>query len=364
MVLSLICLLAAGCGEKIPAPTESESGIELGDTTYIQISPPWDGDHGYDFSQPKDILLGYDTFIYIADTGNDRVLRMDAAGTVLEEYGGIPHPTAITQDELARLTIANNTQTIYKIDVGPEGGGVVEVAYQVESWEDSLRIAPTEVFTGVADSPFLDKFYFVAVSDTTRREAGKVMIFRAGGFGETRDLLADSLVGEAFSDTLVNPVVEFGSGAGYAHHPNGIYAVAYGDSMRLFMTQDSASFKAQVLTVMRKAYRHFVFRSALPADGSVDIYTVGLFYRAEDVCIDPAGNIFVVDAGDGAPFGVYKFSWEGELLESFGEPGSGPGQLLNPHGIAYDPFSDRRIVLVADTGNNRILRFKLNTDIE
>ena len=80
--------------------------------------------------------------------------------------------------------------------------------------------------------------------------------------------------------------------------------------------------------------------------------------------ISPAGKTMLIDAGDGAPFGVYKFSWDRQLLESFGEPGSGTGQLLNPRGIASDPFSDRRTPCAADTGNNRILRFKLNTDIE
>ncbi len=39
-------------------------------------------------------------------------------------------------------------------------------------------------------------------------------------------------------------------------------------------------------------------------------------------------------------------------------------QMSSPGGITYDIFGDRRTVYVADTGNNRILRYKLSTDLE
>ncbi len=45
---------------------------------------------------------------------------------------------------------------------------------------------------------------------------------------------------------------------------------------------------------------------------------------------------------------------------SFGGTGSGPRSFNNPSGVAYF----RQVVYVADTGNNRITRHKLNTDFE
>ncbi|HBZ00161.1 MAG TPA: hypothetical protein DEO84_02465 [candidate division Zixibacteria bacterium] len=39
-------------------------------------------------------------------------------------------------------------------------------------------------------------------------------------------------------------------------------------------------------------------------------------------------------------------------------------QMLYPSGITYDIYGDRRTVFIADTGNNRILRYKLSTDLE
>ncbi|MFY8132806.1 MAG: hypothetical protein ACOVOL_06180, partial [Bacteroidia bacterium] len=39
---------------------------------------------------------------------------------------------------------------------------------------------------------------------------------------------------------------------------------------------------------------------------------------------------------------------------------SGPAQFRNPEGVAYF----KRVLYVADTGNGRIVRFKLSTDLE
>jgi hypothetical protein len=48
------------------------------------------------------------------------------------------------------------------------------------------------------------------------------------------------------------------------------------------------------------------------------------------------------------------------VVVSFGGLGDGALQFNNPQGVSYF----ERIVYVADTGNNRIGRFRLNTDFE
>jgi sugar lactone lactonase YvrE len=77
----------------------------------------------------------------------------------------------------------------------------------------------------------------------------------------------------------------------------------------------------------------------------------------EDVTVDPEGNIFVVDADFDS---LFKFTAAGDELQSFGGTGSGEKQFQQPQGVA---FFDRTLY-VADTGNNRIVRFRLSTDVD
>ena len=70
------------------------------------------------------------------------------------------------------------------------------------------------------------------------------------------------------------------------------------------------------------------------------------------VALAPSGDIFVADGY--ANSRVHKFSPEGRLLLSWGEPGSGPSEFKLPHGICVD---GRGRVLVADQKNLRVQAF-------
>ena len=70
------------------------------------------------------------------------------------------------------------------------------------------------------------------------------------------------------------------------------------------------------------------------------------------VALAPSGDIFVADGY--ANSRVHRFSSEGKLLLSWGEPGSGPGEFNLPHSIYID---SRGRVLVADQKNDRVQVF-------
>jgi DNA-binding beta-propeller fold protein YncE len=94
-----------------------------------------------------------------------------------------------------------------------------------------------------------------------------------------------------------------------------------------------------------------------------DTGAVGLDYRTirraagpfncpTNLAIAPSGDLFVADGYGNAR--VHRFSPDGKLLNSWGEPGAMPGQFHVPHGIAVDRDGT---VIVADRENSRLQRF-------
>ena len=76
------------------------------------------------------------------------------------------------------------------------------------------------------------------------------------------------------------------------------------------------------------------------------------FNTPTDVALAPDGSLFVSDGYGNAR--VHKFSADGQLLLSWGDPGEGPSQFNQPHGVYVDPEGK---VYVADRQNSRIQIF-------
>ena len=79
----------------------------------------------------------------------------------------------------------------------------------------------------------------------------------------------------------------------------------------------------------------------------------GPFNYPTDIAFGPNGDFFVSDGYGNAR--VHRFSKDGALLASFGEPGTGPGQFRLPHGVCVS--GDR--LYVADRENSRVQVFDL-----
>src|SRR5262245_13429458 len=100
-------------------------------------------------------------------------------------------------------------------------------------------------------------------------------------------------------------------------------------------------------------------RSDSPADtGYVrDVQTRVLragppFNLPTGVALSPDGDIYVSDGYGNAR--MHKFSADGTLLFSWGEPGTGPGQFNLPHGVVVDKDG---LVYVSDRMNVRVQVF-------
>lgn len=77
------------------------------------------------------------------------------------------------------------------------------------------------------------------------------------------------------------------------------------------------------------------------------------FHYPTNLAIAPSGELYISDGYGNAR--VHRFTAQGRLLQSWGEPGAGPGQFQVPHGIAVD---GQGVVYVADRENSRIQLFE------
>jgi DNA-binding beta-propeller fold protein YncE len=76
------------------------------------------------------------------------------------------------------------------------------------------------------------------------------------------------------------------------------------------------------------------------------------FVGAADIAFTPDGHLFIADGYGNAR--ILEYDAQGNRLRQWGTPGEGPGQLHLPHGIAIDASGN---VYVADRENGRIQRF-------
>jgi DNA-binding beta-propeller fold protein YncE len=140
-------------------------------------------------------------------------------------------------------------------------------------------------------------------------------------------------------------------GEGIFTRPHGV-ALGPGDTLYCIDDGDHTvrqlTFEGEVLTTIGEPGKPAEYMSGAP------------FHRCTDVALDPkTGEIYVSDGYGNAR--VHKYSPDGKLLFSWGEPGTDPGEFNIVHNIATDKDG---YVYVADRENHRIQVFDSNGRFE
>jgi hypothetical protein len=397
--IPILALVWFSCVEKLDVnsfpevpPTDQER-IE-----YIPMLPEWSG-----FNSPQDVHVGYDELIYVADTENDRIVMLDLNGTVLGVSQRIEKPVAIAQDRKLDLLVVGRKDTVlggtpiqlsavfrlnlvavgHRIDLAEPVPVILHPTYILGR---SFRQSDSTVyFTGIA--AMADNQYYI-----TRTGPSNDFITQAGGPD-------NNILWFGSNDTLITPLTAYltatGTGKASANGLTSIttYAVppqrADVDQRRSFIVSLKGLNSFRVQGMMYFATEEEAGFIPEPAFEIIDTSAAerflyfcsiesgrpgGCFVEPEDVTFGADNRyIFAVDAETDS---VYQFASNGfegvrppsyssqrkNIIVSFGGSGSGTGQFNRPHGVAY--YQDYEILLVADTGNNRIVRFRLSTDFE
>ena len=351
--LFLILPLLIGCGEKfnIGQLTSNTGNANItGDTVYVQINPAWTG-----FNNPQDILIGREPFVYVADTYNDRIVMMNLNGDILGTKH-IKRPVALAQDYELNLIVCCELDTVvngqtktfgavYKIDL-------VASQHQIASAPSvKLLPRPTDLnypdrkYTGVC--VFYNNSFYVARTGPNNSSFidpdNSILYFSpkklfAGGEGDT-------LIGR------VPNIDPLSSGLVSANQISSLTSFSQRNIDFIETLTGNNSLKTQwliyVITPLSASYE----ARLTPSDGGA-LMSPNRFVQPEGSCIDDAGNIYVADVQKDS---IFKFTPFGDELQSFG----GPAVFNGPYAVAY--FD--RILYIADTGNNRILRYILSTDL-
>ena len=324
-------------------------GNVSGDTVYVRINPVWEG-----YNKPQDVMVGREPFIYIADTDNDRIVLLNLDGQRLGTKS-IKKPVALAQDYRLNLFVCAQFDTIisgqtqiysavYKLDL-------VSVNHQIEL-APVKRILPRpqdfaqplREYTGAC--VFYDNSYLISRKGPNNTNLidpdNTVLIFVQKKLYDGS--IIDSLVGRV---PLLDPT---GSGTMSANQISSLTSFnSRNFNINVTLTGDN-SFKFQPLEYISSP--DFTgYRIALQPL-SRDVMMPGIFLQPEGSALDNSGNIYIADAGKDS---IFKFNSFGDELQSFG----GPEIFSQPYGVAF--FN--KTLYVADTGNNRILRFILSTEL-
>jgi len=389
----------------------------------VPLNPFYEQGVGGTFDAPTDVYIGYDEFVYVADARGLHVL--DLAGRpqfLLDTVEGQPlrNITAIVQDRRLDVYIAARRDTTVTGADCPSAGGPeacdLAVVYRVRGlttgtprvvdilWhpfdDGSRRFTrfelPDTYAGGTSDedaastavATLADNTLYVTRkgpvnNDATGRPSQAFSPFNAffqyTARGEyiqyVRALTPDraSLLSAYFPNdvlTFIGPPQR----ASVALNPNFMLALAPPPG------QAAATYGVVSVTVVETTdgIEYRVDSARLGAAGNPDAGDGALFEADQFVqptslayAADQTGYVFVLDAGKDSLFVFNQIGIEGvapppgagstrPVKASFGGTGAGPLQFSGPQGVAYY----REVVYVADTGNNRISRFRLNTDFE
>jgi hypothetical protein len=402
---------------------EQDPNLIVEDVGYVALLPFWEG-----LNAPTDIFVGYDELVYVTDSDGlhvyDRAGRryrtiatqsdFDVAGANVDLTGAI----SVTQDRLLDIYVAArydtvitavnpnitwNLPAVYKIRNANGAGPLELIQVMVHPFMDASRATTTSQRARLNRNS-ADNDELVEITGVATLANNELYVTRRGPRNRTGEAVAQDntiLVMTRISDSQGNVTPRMRNTSQIRtlnpNSPSLLSAIDVSDittfatpPQRDNITQDRSFLITQGAPEREIPFRVLWINAVQTPDGlefrsnpsllaqdttraDSFLYEQGKFRKPSGIAYsgDERAHIFVVDA---ATDSLYLFQSNGiegvnppagstatrAINVSFGGTGSGPLEFRDPSGVAYF----RRIVYVADTGNNRIARYRLNTDFE
>jgi hypothetical protein len=349
MFLFTILIAGSGCTDRASINefvALENTYYKVGDTTYVELYPPYRSG----LNAPTAVLYGNDQLLYVADTRNNRVVMMDAAGGYLGACH-IDQPISLAQDFRLDLLIGgtvmkngNQVGAIFRIHL-------VQALHNLDSakidtvWKESSY--PNRRFVGLTTLP--DNTYLAART----------------GPDNSSPIDPDTRVMEfSTSDHYMTPITDLTTGTGsgiiFINQITGITSIP--NTHNFIVLQRSVGVAYGAIYMKYSSSADFqgwtpVYDPTDPKTASADIIRPNQFISPAGCAIDSKRlDIFITDVVKDS---VFKFnSKDGKFKkESFGKYSTNQ-RMQSPMGAA---FFDKTLYIVDSTANC-IFRFKLSTD--
>ena len=366
-ILSIFLLLSGfllGCNEdKFPVSSLYSPGDtvrvkqNINDTVYVQQNPDWTG-----FNRPQAVIVGYEPFVYVADTYNDRIVMLDIAGRPIGYSQYIKHPVALAQDNTLHLLVCAEFDTLLPGGTTQTTFGAIYRLNLPAANHNIASIVPKRVFYEPGDST--RRYTAVATLYDNRYYIGRTGPKNTATMFD-RD---NAIILFGSDDAILSPVTASfqpdGTFVLSIHRVTALATMPTGKSVEFAFAQVQAAevvplLKVQWIRLITEGQTVNYASKFLPStDGDIGLLQINKFDKPSGLVFDPSGNLYVVDAGTDS---LYRFNSRGVERYSFGGQNDPYGRRFDePSGIAYYD----KTLFIADRGNNRICRYKLSIDMK
>ncbi len=280
---------------------------------------------------PRAIAAGLNDDLYVADSRNHRILHIATDGSLLHEWGTFA-------DILSGDAPIGTFNEPWGVAVGPDGSVYVSDTWnhRVQKFtEDGKPIKTWGQYGQPLPEVPASKSSFWGPRGIGVDSEGRVFV---ADTGNKRIVVFD---GDG------NYITEFGTAGldpGQFDEPTG---VAIADDGTVYVT-DTWNQRVQAFTLNENGTQYFPL-----VQWDVNTWFGQSLDNKPFIAVSKDKHVFITDPEG---YRIIEFTDTGEFVRTWGDFGSGPNEIGLAAGVAVDPAG---FIWVTDAGNNRILRYTL-----